>query len=86
MVWSPFANVAWVHEFNPTRDVTATLVSMPAPFFTVEGARAASDSGRVELGSRLALNRWSELSARFTGEFSNVGQSYAGIGSLRINW
>ncbi|WP_298885539.1 autotransporter domain-containing protein [uncultured Bradyrhizobium sp.] len=86
MIWSPFANAAWVHEFNPTRDVTATLVSMPAPFFTVEGARAASDSGRVELGSRLALNRWSELSGRVTGEFSRAGQSYAGIGSFKVSW
>ncbi|QAU46412.1 autotransporter outer membrane beta-barrel domain-containing protein [Bradyrhizobium guangzhouense] len=86
MVWSPFANLAWVHEFSPTRDVTATLVNMPAPSFTVEGARAASDTGRVELGSRLALNHWSELSGRVTGEFSRAGQSYAGIGSLRISW
>ncbi|MEK9285059.1 autotransporter domain-containing protein [Bradyrhizobium sp. ISRA442] len=86
MMWMPFASLAWVHEFSPTRDVTATLVSMPVPAFTVEGARAASDAGRVELGSRLVLNRWSELSARFTGEFSNVGQIYAGTGSLRISW
>ncbi|WP_271605976.1 autotransporter outer membrane beta-barrel domain-containing protein [Bradyrhizobium sp. CCBAU 11434] len=84
MVWSPFANAA--HEFNPTRNVTATLVNMPVPSFTVDGARAAADSGRVELGSRLALNRWSELSGRVTGEFSRAGQSYAGIGSLRITW
>ncbi|WP_083636473.1 autotransporter domain-containing protein [Bradyrhizobium sp. AS23.2] len=86
MMWMPFANVAWVHEFSPTRGVTAALVSLPVAGFTVEGARAASDAGRVELGSRLVLNSWSELSARFTGEFSNVGQSYAGTGSLRINW
>lgn len=86
MMWMPFATVAWVHEFSPARDVTATLVSMPIAAFTVEGARAASDAGRIELGSRLVLNRWSELSARFSGEVSNVGQSYAGTGSLRISW
>ncbi|OAF02698.1 hypothetical protein AYJ54_25835 [Bradyrhizobium centrolobii] len=86
MTWMPFASLAWVHEFSPSRDVTATLVSMPVPAFIAEGARAASDAGRVELGSRLALNRWSELSARFSGEFSNAGQSYAGTGSLRISW
>jgi uncharacterized protein with beta-barrel porin domain len=86
MMWMPFANVAWVHEFSPTRSVTAALVSLPVAGFTVEGARAASDAGRVELGSRLILNAWSELSARFTGEFSNVGQSYAGTASLRISW
>ncbi len=86
MMWMPFANVAWVHEFSPSRGVTAALVSLPASAFTVEGARAASDAARVELGSRLALNAWAELSARFSGEFSNVGQSYAGTGSLRISW
>ncbi|WP_234678995.1 autotransporter outer membrane beta-barrel domain-containing protein [Bradyrhizobium monzae] len=86
VMWMPFANLAWVHEFSPTRGVTAALESLPVTAFTVEGARAASDAARVELGSRLVLNSWSELSARFTGEFSNVGQSYAGTGSLRINW
>ncbi|WP_027522200.1 autotransporter domain-containing protein [Bradyrhizobium sp. Ec3.3] len=86
MMWMPFANVAWVHEFSPTRDVTASLITLQAPAFTVEGARAASDAGRVELGSRLALNRWSELSARFTGEFSSAGQSYAGMGALKVSW
>lgn len=86
MMWMPSANLAWVQEFSPTRSVTAALVSLPVPAFTVEGARAASDAARVELGSRLVLNTWSELSARFTGEFSNVGQSYAGTGSIRITW
>ncbi|WP_084788607.1 autotransporter domain-containing protein [Bradyrhizobium sp. Cp5.3] len=86
MMWMPFGSLAWVHEFSPNRDVTASLISMPVPAFTVEGARAASDAGRVELGSRLVLNRWSELSARFTGEFSSAGRSYAGTGTLRVNW
>ncbi|MGY8680477.1 autotransporter domain-containing protein [Bradyrhizobium sp. UFLA05-153] len=86
MMWMPFANVAWVHEFSPTRDVTASLITLQAPAFTVEGARAASDAGRVEVGSRLALNHWSELSARFTGEFSSAGQSYAGMGALKVSW
>lgn len=86
MTWMPFGSLAWVHEFSPTRDVTATLVSIPVPAFTVEGARAARDASRVEIGSRLALNRWSELSARFTGEFSSAGQSYAGTGTLRVSW
>ena len=86
MLWMPFVHVAWVHEFDPTRDVTATLTTMALPNFTVEGARAAADAGRVELGSRLVLNRWWEASARVTGEFSGAGQSYSGIGSLRASW
>ncbi|MEA2964493.1 MAG: hypothetical protein QOI46_4591, partial [Alphaproteobacteria bacterium] len=77
---------AWVHEFEPSRTITAALVTVPMPAFTVAGASAASDSARVDLGSRLALNRVWELSGRVTGEFSNLGQSYSGIGSLRASW
>jgi hypothetical protein len=47
---------------------------------------AASDAARLDLGSRLALNRWWELSGRVTGEFSSLGQSYSGIGSVRASW
>jgi outer membrane autotransporter protein len=86
MILSPFVYAAWVHEFEPTRDITASLITGPVSAFTIEGARAASDAGRVDIGSRLVLNRWWELSARFTGEFSSVGQTYAGMGSLRVNW
>jgi uncharacterized protein with beta-barrel porin domain len=86
MVWSPFVHAAWVHEFEPSRAITASLVSLPVPAFTIAGASAASDAGRVDIGSRLALNRWWELSGRVTGEFSNLGQSYSGTGSLRASW
>jgi hypothetical protein len=40
----------------------------------------------VDLGSRLVLNRGWELSARVTSEFSRLGQSYAGMGALRVSW
>jgi outer membrane autotransporter protein len=86
MVWMPFVHAAWVHEFDPARNVTASLTSLSLPSFTVEGARVAADAGRVELGLRLALNRWWELSARATGEFSRTGQTYTGMGSLRVSW
>jgi outer membrane autotransporter protein len=86
MIWTPFVHAAWVHEFEPSREITASLNSVSVPAFTIEGARAASDAARLDLGSRLALNRWWELSARITGEFSRQGQTYAGMGSLRANW
>jgi uncharacterized protein with beta-barrel porin domain len=86
VLWSPFVHAAWVHEFEPSRDITATLSAVTVPAFTIEGARAASDAARVDLGSRLVLNRGWELSARVTSEFSRLGQSYAGMGALRVSW
>lgn len=86
MIWSPFVHGSWVHEFEPSRVITAALTGLPVPAFTIAGASAASDTGRLDLGSRLALNRWWEVSARFTGEFSNLGQSYSGMGAVRASW
>jgi uncharacterized protein with beta-barrel porin domain len=86
MLWMPFVHAAWVHEFEPSRVISASLTTLPVPGFVIAGASAASDAARLDLGSRLALNRWWELSGRVTGEFSNLGQSYSGIGSLRASW
>ncbi|MBR0712568.1 autotransporter domain-containing protein [Bradyrhizobium liaoningense] len=86
MVWSPFVHAAWVHEFEPSRTITASLVTVPVLSFTIAGASAASDSARLDLGSRLALNRFWELSGRVTGEFSTLGQSYSGMGALKASW
>lgn len=86
MVWRPFVHAAWVHEFEPPRSITAALTTLPVPAFTILGASAASDAARLDLGSRLALNRWWEVSGRVTGEFSNLGHSYSGIGSIKASW
>ena len=86
MVWRPFVHAAWVHEFEPSRTITASLTTLPVPAFTIAGASAASDAARIDLGSRLALNRWWEVSGRVTGEFSNLGHSYSGIGSIKASW
>jgi outer membrane autotransporter protein len=86
MIWSPFVHAAWVHEFEPSRTITASMVTVPVPAFTIAGASAASDVARLDLGSRLALNRWWDVSARVTGEFSNLGQSYSGMGAVRASW
>src|SRR5262249_5701992 len=54
---TPYARLSWVHEFNPTRDVTASFIALPATLFTVDGPRAARDAAKIELGSKLAITR-----------------------------
>ena len=41
---------AWVHEFSTDRGVTAGFTVLPGTSFTVDGARAASDAARLDLG------------------------------------
>jgi autotransporter-associated beta strand protein len=86
MVWSPYARVSWVHEFEPDRDITAALIMLPLATFTVDGPRAATDVARVELGNKIAIAKGAWLFASFVGEFSNVSQMYAGKAGFRTAW
>jgi outer membrane autotransporter protein len=85
-VFSPFLRLAWVHEFQPDRQIEASLISLSMPSFTVAGARAASDAFKINSGAQLAFNRSVALFGTFEGEFSGRTESYAGSGGLKVSW
>jgi autotransporter-associated beta strand protein len=86
MTSSPYARVSWVHELDPTRNITASFITLPATGFTVDGPRAARDAARVDIGSMLAITRNAALFASFDGEFSDRSQMYAGKGGFKLSW
>jgi outer membrane autotransporter protein len=83
---TPFARVAWVHEFDPDRSISAVLTASPAAFATSDGASAASDLARVTTGFRLDVTNRVGVFAFFEGDFSEQGQSYAGQGGVKVSW
>jgi outer membrane autotransporter protein len=85
-VWSHYVRVAWVHEFEPTRDISASFITLPVTNFTVFGPGAAHDAARIDAGSKLALTRNAALFASFDGEFSDRSQMYAGKGGFKFVW
>jgi uncharacterized protein with beta-barrel porin domain len=85
-VLSPLARLSWVHEFKPDRQVEATFVSIPSTLFTVDGARAARDSVRLDTGLTLAFNQSVALFASFNGEFSGESQMASATGGAKITW
>ena len=78
--------MSWVHEFEPTRDITATFLTVANSTFTVDGPRAARDAAHIDVGSKLAITRTVSLFGTFTGEFSDRSQLYSGNGGLRVMW
>jgi outer membrane autotransporter protein len=86
MVWSPYARLSWVHEFEPTRDVAASFITLPLTGFTVFGPSATRDAARIDVGSKVTVGRNTALFASFDGEFSGRGQMYAGRGGLKVTW
>jgi outer membrane autotransporter protein len=79
-VLTPFVRVAWLHEFNPDRDVDALLTQSPAATFSPVGASAAEDAAKVDAGVRLDVTQRIALYGFFEGEFSDRGQGTAGFG------
>jgi len=86
MAWSPYGRISWVHEFRPTRDITASFVTLPAAGFTVFGPRAARDAVRIDAGSKLQVSRNVYLFDSFDGEFAQGSQLYSGKGGVTIAW
>ncbi len=83
---SAWLRLAWVHEFMTARPVTAGFSGLPGSQFTVDGATAASDAARIDLGARYALNAQMALFANATAELSNRGQSVGGTVGLKWVW
>jgi uncharacterized protein with beta-barrel porin domain len=78
--------LAWAHDYDPDRSVSATFLALPGSSFVVGGAAQASDSALTTASVEMKwMNGWS-AAATFEGEFSDVTQSYAGKGVVRYTW
>jgi autotransporter-associated beta strand protein len=78
--------LAWAHDFNTDRNITAVFQSLPGAAFVVGGAAQSHDSALTTASAEMKwLNGWS-AAATFEGEFSDVTTAYAGKGVVRYNW
>ena len=82
---SPYTRLSWVHEFNPTRQVSPTFVALPETLFTVDGPRAARDAAKIGVGTKFAVNKVKAF-VSLDGEFSRVSQAYAGKAGFTFAW
>ncbi|MGO9171845.1 MAG: autotransporter outer membrane beta-barrel domain-containing protein, partial [Rhodomicrobium sp.] len=85
-ILTPFTRVAWVHEFNPDRNINASLTLSPAATFSPEAAFVGSDAAKVDAGLKFDVTGSIALFAYFDGEFSGQGKNYAGNGGFKISW
>ena len=82
---TPNVTVAWVHEFEQNREVTASLLALPS-VFTVYGPRPASDLAQIKAGVQVAGFAGVNFFAEFNGLFSGSQNYYGGRGGLRYNF
>jgi autotransporter-associated beta strand protein len=78
--------VAWAHDFNPDRNIAATLQTLPGASFVVNGAAQAQNAALTTASAEMKWLNGFSLAATFEGEFSDVTESYAGKGVVHYAW
>lgn len=77
---------AWVHDYNPSRAVTALFQTLPGTSFVVNGARVDADSALVSGSAEMKWLSGFSIAATFDGEFSGNVTSYSGKGVFKYSW
>ncbi len=80
------SRVAWAHDFNTDRNVTATFGALPGATFVTSGAARAADALLTSASAELKFNNGWTLSGTVDGEFSKTTRSYSGRGAVRYAW
>jgi len=80
------SRLAWAHDYDPDRAVTAIFQALPGANFVVNGARPDADSALVSAGAEMKWLNGVSLSGTFEGEFSGNVTSYAGKAVLKYAW
>jgi uncharacterized protein with beta-barrel porin domain len=63
-----------------------TVISTINVVSSLEGTAGPTDSALVNAGAMLSLGSNVTLFGKFTGQFADSLQTYAGTGGLRIAW
>jgi autotransporter-associated beta strand protein len=78
--------LAWAHDWVSDPSLAAAFQALPGAGFIVNGATPAKNSALASAGAELRFANGVSLLAKFDGEFASHAQTYAGTGTLRVNW
>lgn len=80
------SQLAWVHDTNTERAMSAAFQALPGSAFTVYGAAAPKDSALLSAGAELRFVNNVTLGARVSGELAGSARGVFAQGSLRYAW
>jgi len=75
----------WVHEFEPQRSIDPAFIAAPGFNFVIDGAPAASDLARIDIGAKLNGSQHVSLMANFDTDIYQT-PSYSGWGGFKVTW
>jgi outer membrane autotransporter protein len=78
--------LAWAHNYNTDRNVTATFLTLPGATFVVNGARQAGEAALTTGSAEWKWTNGFSVAGTFEGEFSSTTTSYAGKIVAAYTW
>ncbi len=81
-----YSRLAWAHEFDPARDITASFVAFPGAPFLTRGAAAAEDSALVTAGAELRLDSGWRVFAKADADLAPSAYEILGSLGARYTW
>jgi outer membrane autotransporter protein len=86
--WSmyPLIRMAWVHEFQTSRSINASLQALPTANWTVNGASAAPNSANVGISFQAMNKNGLAFFASGDVDASSTTQSYMGQVGFKLLW
>ena len=78
--------LAWAHNFDNERQVSAEFQALPGTSFVVNGAAIAEDAVLAGASVEMTWRNGFSLAAAFDGDFSGASQAYVGSVLLRYQW
>lgn len=82
----PVLRLAWVHNFQTSRSVTAELAGLPGNPWTVNGASAAANAADIGFSLQGTNRRGLSLFAAVEAQPSGQGSAYQGQLGLKLMW
>jgi uncharacterized protein with beta-barrel porin domain len=83
---TPWASIAWRHEWASHARAEASFVSLPGASFLVYGAQTSRDSLQARAGFELGVTRLAALFVAFEGDFSQKTRVYGGKAGVKVAW
>ena len=80
------SRLAWVHEFETSRSVSASFVNLPGSSFSSAGASADADLARLTAGLTLVNGKGSTLYTTLTGDFSDTTRAGTLQAGYKYQW
>ena len=86
--WSmyPLIRMSWVHEFQTSRSINASLQALPTANWTVNGASAAPNSANVGISFQAMNKNGLAFFASGDVDASSTTQSYMGQVGFKLLW